>query len=85
MTIILIVTTTVAASVGTPSSPGAGIVILATVLSSVGIPVSGIALIIGVDNLLGMSRSAVNVAGDLTACVVFNSEKAQPPPSSIEA
>jgi Na+/H+-dicarboxylate symporter len=73
MSIVLIVATTVAASIGTPSSPGAGIVILATVLSSVGIPVAGVALIIGVDSLLGMSRAAVNVAGDLTACVVFNS------------
>jgi proton glutamate symport protein len=65
------VVTTVAASIGTPSAPGAGIVILATVLTGVGVPVEGIALIIGVDHLLGMCRTAVNVAGDLTACVVF--------------
>ncbi len=74
-TILLLVTTTVAASIGTPSSPGAGIIILATILSSVGIPVAGIAMIIGVDNLLGMSRSAVNVAGDLTASVLFNEKQ----------
>lgn len=71
MSIILLVVTTVAASVGTPSSPGAGIIILATVLSSVGIPIEGIAMIIGVDNLLGMSRTAVNVTGDITACLLF--------------
>ena len=72
MTILLLVTTTVAASIGTPSSPGAGIIILATILGTVGIPVSGIAMIIGVDSLLGMSRSAVNVSGDLVASVIFN-------------
>jgi Na+/H+-dicarboxylate symporter len=71
MSIILVVVTTVAASIGTPSAPGAGIVILASVLTSVGVPVEGIALIIGVDHLLGMCRTAVNVAGDLTACAVF--------------
>lgn len=72
LSIILLVITTVAASIGTPSTPGAGVIVLATVLSSVGIPVTGIALIIGVDRLLGMLRTAVNVTGDLTACMVFN-------------
>lgn len=67
----LVVVTTVAASVGTPSAPGAGIIILATVLASAGIPVEGISLILGVDHLLGMSRTAVNVTGDLAACAVF--------------
>ncbi|MCC5918343.1 MAG: dicarboxylate/amino acid:cation symporter [Cryomorphaceae bacterium] len=70
--ILLIVTTTVAASIGTPSSPGAGIVILGTVLSGVGIPLEGIAMIIGVDSFLGMCRAAVNVAGDMTASVLFD-------------
>ncbi len=67
----LVVVTTVAASIGTPSAPGAGIVILSTVLKSAGVPVEGIAIILGVDHLLGMCRTSVNVAGDLTACVVF--------------
>jgi Na+/H+-dicarboxylate symporter len=71
MAIILVVVTTVAASIGTPSAPGAGIVILSTVLTGVGVPIEGIGLIIGVDHLLGMCRTTVNVAGDLTACVVF--------------
>ncbi len=70
--IILLVITTVAASLGTPSSPGAGVVILASILTSAGVPVSGVALIIGVDNLLGMCRTAVNVMGDLTACLLFD-------------
>ncbi len=72
-TLALVLVTTVAASVGTPSAPGAGIVILAGVLASAGVPAEGISVIIGVDHLLGMFRTAVNVAGDLTACTVFAS------------
>lgn len=75
----LVVVTTVAASIGTPSAPGAGIIILATVLASAGIPVEGIAIILGVDHLLGMCRTSVNVAGDLTACVVFAGRSAAGP------
>lgn len=68
----LVTLTAVLASVGAPSTPGAGIVILGLVLQSVGIPTEGIALIIGVDRLLDMCRSAVNVTGDLTACIVMD-------------
>ena len=64
--------TTVGASIGTPSAPGVGIVILATILEGIGVPGTGIALIIGVDRILDMSRTAVNVTGDLAACVVMN-------------
>jgi Na+/H+-dicarboxylate symporter len=67
-----VVVTAVAASIGSPGTPGAGIVILAMVLEGVGIPTAGIALILGVDRILDMSRTAVNVTGDLTACVVLN-------------
>jgi Na+/H+-dicarboxylate symporter len=70
--LVLVVVTTVGASIGSPATPGVGIVILATVLAGVGIPASGIALIIGVDRILDMSRTAVNVTGDLTACTVMN-------------
>lgn len=69
--LVLIVVTTVGASIGSPATPGVGIVILATVLGTVGIPASGIALIIGVDRILDMCRTAVNVTGDLTACTVM--------------
>ena len=69
---IFIVLTTVGASIGTPSTPGVGIVILATVLSGVGIPPAGIALIIGVDRILDMSRTAINLTGDLVACTVMD-------------
>ena len=68
----LIVVTTVGASIGAPSTPGVGIVLLSMVLTNAGIPPQAIALIIGVDRILDMSRTAVNVTGDLTACVVMN-------------
>jgi Na+/H+-dicarboxylate symporter len=64
--------TAVAASIGTPSIPGVGIVVLAMILGTVGIPTSGIALIMGVDRILDMSRTAVNVAGDLVTCKVMD-------------
>ncbi len=70
--LILIVVTAVGASIGSPATPGVGIVILAMVLTSVGIPTSGIALILGVDRILDMSRTAVNVTGDLTASLVLD-------------
>jgi Na+/H+-dicarboxylate symporter len=68
---VLVVALAVGASVGSPATPGVGIVILATVLATVGIPPEGIALILGVDRILDMSRTAVNVAGDLVACQVM--------------
>ncbi len=70
--LLLIIVTTVGASIGAPATPGVGIVILSMVLNSVGIPLEGIALIIGVDRILDMSRTAVNVTGDLTASIVMD-------------
>ncbi|MGV7222191.1 MAG: dicarboxylate/amino acid:cation symporter [Nitrospinales bacterium] len=69
--LILLMATTVGASIGAPSTPGVGIVILATILQGIGVPASGIALILGVDRILDMCRTAVNVTGDLTASVVM--------------
>ena len=70
--LLFVVVTAVAASIGSPATPGTGIVILAMVLEGVGIPVVGIALLLGVDRILDMSRTVANVAGDLTACVVVS-------------
>ncbi|MBD3383966.1 cation:dicarboxylase symporter family transporter [candidate division KSB1 bacterium] len=70
--LLLIIATAVGASIGSPATPGVGIIILATVLKSVGIPATGIALIIGVDRILDMSRTLLNVTGDLTACTVMD-------------
>ncbi len=70
--LLLLTATTVGASIGTPSTPGVGIVVLATILQGVGVPATGIALILGVDRILDMCRTTVNVSGDLTACVVMD-------------
>lgn len=70
--LVLLVVVAVGASIGSPATPGVGIVILAMVLNTVGIPASGIALLIGVDRILDMSRTAVNVAGDMVACIVMD-------------
>ncbi|MBE7636178.1 cation:dicarboxylase symporter family transporter [Sneathiella sp. P13V-1] len=67
---LFVVTMAVAASVGSPATPGAGIVILSIVLEGVGIPSAGIALILGVDRILDMFRTSINVLGDVTACTV---------------
>lgn len=68
----LLLITTIGASIGTPATPGVGIVVLATILTSIGVPAEGIALIIGVDRILDMCRTTINVTGDLTASVVMN-------------
>jgi Na+/H+-dicarboxylate symporter len=73
--ITLVVVTAVAASIGSPATPGVGIVILTMVLKSVGIPPAGAVLLIGVDRILDMSRTAVNVMGDLVACVILERGK----------
>ncbi len=72
MNLLLITFTVVAASIGTPAIPGGGVIILASVLQSAGIPIDGLIIIIGIDRILGMFRTAVNVTGDLTACLIFN-------------
>ncbi|MGD8743311.1 MAG: dicarboxylate/amino acid:cation symporter [Granulosicoccaceae bacterium] len=69
---LLIIITAVGASIGAPATPGVGIVILALVLESVNIPVAGIALIMGVDRMLDMSRTSINVCGDLVASTVMD-------------
>jgi Na+/H+-dicarboxylate symporter len=70
--LLLLSATTIGASIGAPSTPGVGIVVLATILGGIGVPVSGIALLIGVDRILDMSRTLVNVTGDITACLVLD-------------
>ena len=64
---ITIVLTAVLASIGTAGVPGSGMIMLAMVLQSVGLPVEGIALVAGVDRILDMMRTVVNVTGD--SCV----------------
>ncbi len=70
--LMLLIVTTVGASIGSPGTPGVGIAILASIAAGIGIPGEGIALVIGVDRILDMCRTTVNVTGDLTACVVMD-------------
>ncbi len=73
---MMVILTATLASVGTAGVPGVGLIMLAMVLQQVNLPVEGIALIIGVDRLLDMTRTAVNVTGDcMVACIVGKSEK----------
>ena len=59
------------ASIGTAGVPGVGLIMLAMVLQQVGLPVEGIGLIIGVDRILDMLRTAVNITGDsAVTCVI---------------
>ncbi|MFG6114758.1 dicarboxylate/amino acid:cation symporter [Halobacillus sp. MO56] len=71
--LIMIVVVAVLASIGTAGVPGVGLIMLAMVLNQVALPVEGIALILGIDRLLDMTRTAVNVYGD-AACAVVISE-----------
>jgi Na+/H+-dicarboxylate symporter len=67
---ITVILTATLASIGTAGVPGVGLIMLAMVLDQVGLPVEGIALIIGVDRLLDMTRTAVNVTGDSMVSVI---------------
>ena len=73
---LMVILTATLASIGTAAVPGVGLIMLTMVLGQVGLPVEGIGLIIGVDRLLDMLRTAVNVTGDGTvALIVASSEK----------
>lgn len=65
---LTIILTATLSSIGTAGVPGVGIVMLVIVLNSVGVPAEGIALIMGVDRILDMCRTAVNVTGDAVVC-----------------
>jgi Na+/H+-dicarboxylate symporter len=70
-----VILTATLASVGTAGVPGVGLIMLAMVLNQVGLPVEGIAIIMGVDRLLDMIRTAVNITGDcVVTCIVAKSE-----------
>lgn len=70
MQLTTIVLTTILASIGTAGVPGAGMIMLAMVLAAVNLPLEGIALIAGIDRILDMFRTTVNIVGDASAAVV---------------
>ena len=72
-----IVATAVLTSVGAAGVPGSAIFMMSMVLTSVGIPLEGIALILGVDRILDMARTSVNVTGDCTAAAVVSALEAK--------
>ena len=69
---LTIVLTATLASIGTAGVPGAGMVMLAMVLTSVGLPVDGIALVAGVDRIFDMGRTTVNISGDAACAIVVS-------------
>ena len=76
--------TAVLASVGTAGVPGAGMVMLAMVLSSVGLPTAGIAVVLGVERILDMLRTVLNVTGDAAgAVIVGNTEGGLSKPEKV--
>jgi Na+/H+-dicarboxylate symporter len=74
---LMVILTATLASIGTAGVPGVGLIMLAMVLEQVGLPVEGIALIIGVDRLLDMTRTAVNVTGDSMVTIIVGKSEDQ--------
>ena len=70
MQLVMVILTATLASIGTAAVPGVGLITLSLVLEQAGLPVEGVALIIGVDRLLDMIRTAVNVTGDATVSTI---------------
>lgn len=68
--LLTVVLTATLASIGTAGVPGVGLIMLSMVLLNVGLPVEAIALVLGVDRLLDMCRTAVNITGD-AACALY--------------
>ena len=74
---IMVILTATLASIGTAGVPGVGLIMLAMVLNQVGLPVEGIGLILGVDRLVDMTRTAVNVTGDAMVSIVVGKSEGQ--------
>ncbi len=78
---LTIVLTCTLASIGTAGVPGAGVVMLTMVLQSVGLPVEGVALVAGIDRILDMARTTVNITGDIACSVVVSASEGELRPS----
>ena len=72
-----IILTAVLASIGTAAVPGAGVVMLVIILQQIGVPAEGIGLILAVDRILDMCRTATNVTGDAAVAVVIAAGEGQ--------
>ncbi len=80
---LTIVLTAVLASIGTAAVPSAGIVMLVIILESVGVPSAGIALILGVDRILDMTRTVTNVTGDATVAAIIAASEGEMQPRPV--
>lgn len=74
---MMIILTGTLASIGTAGVPGAGLIMLAMVLQSVGLPLEGLALVAGIDRVLDMFRTTLNITGDAMVAVVVNASEGQ--------
>jgi Na+/H+-dicarboxylate symporter len=72
-----IVVTATLASIGTAGVPGAGLIMLSLILNTVGLPMEGIAIVAGIDRVLDMARTAVNVSGDLMVTTLIAKSEEQ--------
>lgn len=82
---LTIVLTCTLASVGTAGVPGAGMIMLGMVLQSVGLPIEGIALVAGIDRILDMARTCVNITGDIACSVVVAASEKELDPKATAA
>ncbi len=80
---LVIVLTATLASIGTAGVPGAGVVMLAMVLESVGLPLDGIALVLGIDRIFDMGRTVVNITGDAICTLVVTRLESSKSPSNM--
>lgn len=69
---VTIVLTATLASIGSAGVPGAGLIMLSLVLTSIGLPIEGVAIIAGIDRILDMARTTVNVTGDATIAIIVD-------------
>jgi Na+/H+-dicarboxylate symporter len=81
---LTIVMTAVLASIGTAAVPSAGIIMLVVILEAVGVPAAGIALILGVDRILDMLRTTVNITGDATIASIVAATEGQLGPPNLD-
>ncbi len=71
---VTVIATATLASIGTAGVPGVGLITLSMVFNSVGLPIEGIALIMGIDRILDMARTAVNITGDAVCTTIVASQ-----------
>jgi Na+/H+-dicarboxylate symporter len=74
---LTIIATATLASVGTAGVPGAGLIMLSLVLTTVGLPLEGIAIVAGIDKILDMARTTINVTGDLMVTLLIGKSEGE--------